>query len=910
MDLEVIPDNWVMPNRIAYNKFAYQTFNNAHYPLKQIKKSCDCDSDGVCEIPSSAISLFPQQRIVRDFIQVNSPYRGILLYHELGSGKSGASIAAAEGYVGRRKCYVLSPASLSQNYENELMKISSLGLNLKKSWTLLKVDVKNDETIKILKEKYAITSLKKDGLVWIPLYQDDLPNANIITQGKAYSSLSTEEKTKINDMIVHIIRNRYTFISYNGLTQKLVNEIAKTGFNNSFVVIDEVHNFISRVVNGSKLARGVYNALMAAKDCKLVLLSGTPIINNPYEIATLINLIRGPMQIYELRLLKNSAEPSNQQMIDKLTTDNLYKYIDEINFDKQKNNVYISFLPYGYARVNSVSIEVSDWKMTVGKLLERVVASLNTVKQLKIGKVPSSSSFYALPNSKDEFNKFFIDISDADNPVVKNLDLFQRRILGTLSYYRISGTEYFPTVLPNNIQYLDMTDHQFNIYADVRTKERAMDNAQKRRGNMGGGVLNDKSSVYRAFSRMVCNFAFPEEIKRVFPQDIRKLMKKEMGKDEDDSDSDSDDEETDKANAAARKKEQKKTKEAYETTLDKAMKDLSSKDYLNKNALQSMYSPKFAKMIDDVQSSPGTVLIYSQFRMMEGLGIFSKVLDAQGYREIVIKKSQDDGYVFEDVSVFDKEWDNKRYVVFNSDRQKTNILINLFNGAYSLLPDSILNVLPDEFILHKDSQLYGKLAKIIMITQSGAEGISLKNVRRVLITEYFWNSVRINQVIGRAVRACSHEMLPLNERFVEIFTYIMNFTSKQMQKDFTIRTLDKEITTDQHILQMATKKDFIVNQFLNMLKAASFDCIINSVQNKPIENGYKCYNWAINADPVDLAFTENIDNEHKIQKHQKMQVLRRNKGIVVSRNNEKYVMINNKLYDYFSYKNAGVLLPI
>ena len=95
-----------------------------------------------------------------------------------------------------------------------------------------------------------------------------------------------------------------------------------------------------------------------------------------------------------------------------------------------------------------------------------------------------------------------------------------------------------------------------------------------------------------------------------------------------------------------------------------------------------------------------------------------------------------------------------------------------------------------------------------------------------------------------------------------------------------------------------------------MLKAASFDCITHSVQNKPMENGYRCYNWAVNAPASDLAYIENIDDETKIQKHQKYQVLKRNKGIVVSHNQEKYVMIDNKLYDYFSYKNAGVLIPI
>ena len=138
----------------------------------------------------------------------------------------------------------------------------------------------------------------------------------------------------------------------------------------------------------------------------------------------------------------------------------------------------------------------------------------------------------------------------------------------------------------------------------------------------------------------------------------------------------------------------------------------------------------------------------------------------------------------------------------------------------------------------------------------------------------------------------------------------MKFTKKQIEKDFTLRTLDKELTTDQHILTLATKKDYIVNQFLNMLKSASFDCIINSVQNKPMENGYKCYNWAINTNPKDLAYIENIDDEHNIQRHQKFQVLKKNKGTVVSHNGEKYIMLNEKLYDYFSYKNAGILLPI
>jgi superfamily II DNA or RNA helicase len=811
----------------------------------------------------------------------------------LGSGKSAASIAAAEGYVEKKKVFILTPSSLAQNYENELMKISKIGLDMKKSWSQIQI---LPSKLNELYEKYAISKevVKKDGMVWVPLYKDDIDDVVKIQSNKTFSSLTSKEKLIIEGIITNIIRNRYTFVSYNGLTQNLVRDLKN--FDDSFVIIDEVHNFISRVVNGSKLARSVYNSLMSASNCKLVLLSGTPVINNPYEIATLINLIRGPMQISELSLLKKSFIPTTEQLIVQLKQSNMYKYIDDIYFNKTKNNIFLSLLPPGYERSNNdvSQIVFEPWNYTTKDLIKQIVQSINKIDNIKVSSVVSNSSFYALPNNSEEFNNMFINTSDEENITLKNEDLFKRRILGTLSYYKTTGTDLFPDILPTKFQYLNMTNHQINIYAGVRNKERAMDNNRKI-NKFNGSALSDKSSVYRAFSRMVCNFAFPEDIPRVFPQDIRAMMKKEMQVENDEEDEE-------KTNAST-KQVLRKAREEYDKSLENALIKLKSSDYLDRKNLKEMYSPKYAKMLEDVEESPGTVLIYSQFRTIEGLGIFSHVLEREGYREIIIKKT-DKGYVFDDIGILDKKYDNKRYVVFNNDRAKTNILMNLFNGSFSLLQDSILDQLKDR------DQLRGKLVKIMMITQSGAEGISLKNVRRVLIMEYFWNSVRINQVIGRAARTCSHEMLPKSERNVQVFSYIMKFSKKQLENDFTLRRLDKEITTDEHILQLAQKKDFIINEFLKMLRASSFDCIINSTQNKPMKNGYKCYNWAINADVDDFSFTKNIDDERKIQKHQKYQVLQKATGkVAINKNNgKKYVMVNNKLYDYFSYKNTGLLI--
>ena len=60
--------------------------------------------------------LLEHQKIVRDYLLTETPYRGLLLYHGLGSGKTCSSIAIAESLLSTRTCYVLLPASLQDNY--------------------------------------------------------------------------------------------------------------------------------------------------------------------------------------------------------------------------------------------------------------------------------------------------------------------------------------------------------------------------------------------------------------------------------------------------------------------------------------------------------------------------------------------------------------------------------------------------------------------------------------------------------------------------------------------------------------------------------------------------------------------------------------------------------------------------
>jgi hypothetical protein len=124
-----------------------------------------------------------------------------------------------------------------------------------------------------------------------------------------------------------------------------------------------------------------------------------------------------------------------------------------------------------------------------------------------------------------------------------------------------------------------------------------------------------------------------------------------------------------------------------------------------------------------------------------------------------------------------------------------------------------------------------------MITGAGAEGLSLRNVRMVHIMEPYWNKVRTDQVKGRAVRICSHQDLPMDQRTVEIFTYIAKYPTGATINE-TVALADGSITSDDFILGIGMKKEGLANGFINTAKAAAVDCQLNKADN---ERDIKCF---------------------------------------------------------------------
>ena len=86
----------------------------------KLKNKDDISCDTLNSKKGEGFSLMTHQKIVRDYLNIYSPYRGLLLYHGLGAGKTCASIGIAEGMKDDKQVIIMTPASLRMNYISEL----------------------------------------------------------------------------------------------------------------------------------------------------------------------------------------------------------------------------------------------------------------------------------------------------------------------------------------------------------------------------------------------------------------------------------------------------------------------------------------------------------------------------------------------------------------------------------------------------------------------------------------------------------------------------------------------------------------------------------------------------------------------------------------------------------------------
>ncbi|MEM3062152.1 MAG: DEAD/DEAH box helicase family protein [Nitrososphaerota archaeon] len=427
------------------------------------------------------------------------------------------------------------------------------------------------------------------------------------------------------------------------------------------------------------------------------------------------------------------------------------------------------------------------------------------------------------PLNEMEFNHLFV--TGTTYPILDPLrrNLFERRILGLVSYYIGATPDLYAK---GEVKYINLTmsDYQYNIYLLFEKQEGEFRAKTKKRYR--------GSQLYRTYTQQASNFVFPYiniNIKGEFRPRPGKFKVSEMV---------ADDLQKGKLNEEAAKEravaEYVKALQTFINETEKYFQKIGRDDKTRGRTLfddleefrkgfgsiyegnilkyyrtespksglfSEMYkcSPKMTSIVFLSYVSPGKVLIYSNYVMGEGIEIMKVYLKLAGFDDYTVAR------------------ENMGYCEYHGRIEpRTRLRVkNMFN--------------------HSDN-IRGSKCKIILLSPSSTEGIQLYNIRQEHIMEPHWNEVRIQQVIGRGIRQCSHKDLPMEERIVTVYRY-------KVVKPEILDTNDKVRTsTDEYIENFAKAKINLIESFLSAMREAAVDCGLFREHNMMTQS-YHCFKF-------------------------------------------------------------------
>ena len=884
---EKVAKPFIPSDRKGFTKFIETRYSSFTLPRPLTKQI----NPNACS--QMVLQTYKYQAFIREYMREASPYRGVLVYHGLGSGKTCTSIAASEALYGQgKKIIIMTPIALKENFLNELMFCGFRHFHLTNKWVSFPLTpiVSTFAMAEVgLPESY-IKRLEKGEvakrLLWVPDLSAPESESN-------FKNLESWKQSMIRQQIYEMLQNKFTFIGYTGATKKFLKNIVlktPTFFDDAVIIIDEIHNLTRLMANkldkylvppkkalsafqekdssyepitvdtwvpkfsndDDKYSRAIliYRLLTQAKNSKIIALSGTPIVNTPLEVGVLANILHGYFHCVEDSM--NGDDITIQQ-----ATKILQKH-PRVNFfsikKKDTGGITMFFTKLDECYIKQFSDEgilegiIYDEEATDSiKEIYEDISELFSESNVILGKNPTYSALPLIPPTSEEFNNNFVDVQSLS---LRNPITFKKRISGLISYYRGSKEELMPSVSKDEIVLCPFSPHAFKEYATSRLKELAESPPKKASYDEANALAESESTSYRFRSRALCNFAFPPGLDRPFPG-TKKEEDAEIGMTKDiygdgvvleEINENMEVDEEDIAQPISTIAASISKVLTYQERVMAALKNLREiapnifKIKGTQDELLSNYSAKYAGIYERILSSKGSNLVYSQFKTIEGIGVLSIALDVNGFAPIRLEGTDDNLQLSpETINSLINNPNQPRYILYSGGEsiRVRQTLINIFNMFIDKLPSEIKKVissLPNA----NTKNMKGEICKVFMITGAGAEGLSLKCVRTVHIMEPYWNKVRTEQVKGRAIRICSHADLPFEERNVEIFTYISTITKELLKTQQTLDIQDEGKTTDQYILSLAEIKEKVNSSFLTAMKSSAIDCKLNAVDNEKI----------------------------------------------------------------------------
>ena len=173
------------------------------------------------------------------------------------------------------------------------------------------------------------------------------------------------------------------------------------------------------------------------------------------------------------------------------------------------------------------------------------------------------------------------------------------------------------------------------------------------------------------------------------------------------------------------------------------------------------HSGKFANIIQSIETGTGICLVYSNFVAL-GARLFAMALEEHGYT------SYTGSNLLANPSY--KGNPKGRYILLTSDYSEAEL--SKFLSA-----------------VKKPANRDGSQIRVVIAGPIVSEGVDFRYMRQIHVVDPWWNMSRIEQVVGRGLRTCSHQMLPFEDQNCSVYFHVMRTgDGKECFDEYTYRT--------------------------------------------------------------------------------------------------------------------------
>lgn len=226
--------------------------------------------DDVCK---GDFKLREQQIIPTNFLSPDTPYKGLLIMHGTGTGKTCTAISIAEQFKEQvlkynTKIYVLtSGPNIKENFKSELLVCTG------------ETYLKNKELLK------QLSATEQDRESKIAIY-NALQYYKILSYKTFYKKVLGEKIAEKKVVGNEKLKTSYRKTDEGEFEREVVIDRI-TSMDNSILIVDEAHN-----LTGNEYGEAIKKILKASKNLRLILLSATPMKNLADDIIDILNFLR------------------------------------------------------------------------------------------------------------------------------------------------------------------------------------------------------------------------------------------------------------------------------------------------------------------------------------------------------------------------------------------------------------------------------------------------------------------------------------------------------------------------------------------------------------------------------------------------------------------------------------------